>query len=264
MWILTITLYSVITRTHCNLLTLDPAVNQETGASARKYQGITLTCGRVEFGSIATPTGSRWMSNNYIIRCHRWLDLVGVSCSWSLNCSSRQWEPAPDRGIAALGDPRLSSPAEWERSAAIVRGTWSQYVAVCSVSNSPLTHNPFTTLSRIKCERYIFLKNCVCSSLLLIMFPHVYVYVLLYHGYTITRCRRCAIGVFWVWSIYQKRKSTEIHPVLAWISLTLMTSVLAGHRTEKFHMTTSSGHTEVMNVIFCCSVNSCASMCRSS
>ena len=47
------------------------------------------------------------------------------------------------------------------------------------VSNSPLTHNPFVTLSqpfRIKCEREIFLKKCVRSSLLLILFPHVYVY----------------------------------------------------------------------------------------
>ena len=76
-------------------------------------------------------------------------------------------------------DTRLSSPAERERSAAKDKGTGGQYVAVCSVSNSPLTHNPFATLSqpfRIKCERYIFLKKCVRSSLLLIMFPHVYVY----------------------------------------------------------------------------------------
>ena len=75
-------------------------------------------------------------------------------------------------------DPRLSSPAERERSAAKDKGTGGQYVAVCSVSNSPLTHNPFVTLSqpfRIKCERYIFLKKCVRSSLLLILFPHVYV-----------------------------------------------------------------------------------------
>ena len=72
--------------------------------------------------------------------------------------------------------PRVSSPAEWRRRAAIVRETWGQYVAVCSVSNSPLAHNPFATLSRIKCERYIFLKKCVRSSLFLIMFPHVYMY----------------------------------------------------------------------------------------
>ena len=76
-------------------------------------------------------------------------------------------------------DPRLSSPAERERSAAKDKGTGGQYVAVCSVSNSLLTHNSFVTLSqpfRIKCERYIFLKNCFRSSLLLILFPHVYVY----------------------------------------------------------------------------------------
>ena len=71
-------------------------------------------------------------------------------------------------------DPRLSSPAERERSAAKDRGTWGQYVVVCSVSNSPLTHNPFATIS-IKWERYIFLKKCVRSSLLT-MFPRVYVY----------------------------------------------------------------------------------------
>ena len=135
-----------------------------------------MTCERVEFGAIATSTRSRWMPNNYITRCHRRLGLVGVSCSWSSSCSSRQWEPAPDRRLGPSG-PWLSSPAEWGRGAAIVRGTWGPYVAVCSVSNSPLTHNPFATLSRIKCERYIFLKKCVRSSLLLIIFPHVYVYV---------------------------------------------------------------------------------------
>ena len=95
---------------------------------------------------------------------------VGVSwssVSWSSSCSSRQWEPAPDRGFAARSDPRLSSTAEWERSAAIVRGTWGQYVAVCSVSNSPLTHNPFATLSKINCERYIF-SNEVCSFVIIV------------------------------------------------------------------------------------------------
>ena len=76
-------------------------------------------------------------------------------------------------------DSRLSRPAEQERSADKDKGAGGQYVAVCSVSNSPLTHNPFATLSlpfRIKCERYIFLKKCFRSSLLLIMFPHVYMY----------------------------------------------------------------------------------------
>ena len=125
-------------------MTLDPAVNQETGTSGRRYRGITLTCGRVEFGAIAMPTWSRWVSNNYITRCDRRLGLVGVSYSWSSSCSSRQWEPAPDRGLVALSDPRLNSPAEWERSAAIVRETWFNMLQ--SVP-SP-THLSHTTLSQ--------------------------------------------------------------------------------------------------------------------
>ena len=58
----------------------------------------------------------------------------------------------------------------------------------CCLSPSPthLSHitniNPFATLSWIKCERYIFLKKCVRSSLLLTMFPCIVVYVLC--GYT--------------------------------------------------------------------------------
>ena len=43
--------------------------------------------------------------------------------------------------------PRLSCPAERERSAAKDKGTGGQYVAVSSVSNTPLTHNPFATIS---------------------------------------------------------------------------------------------------------------------
>ena len=102
-----------------------------------------------------------------------WSGLVGVD----INISRCLVFFASDRGLVALSDHLSSSPAEWERSAALVRGTWGQYVAVCSVSHSPLTHNTFATLSRIKCERYIFLKKCVHLSLLLIMFPHIYLYI---------------------------------------------------------------------------------------
>ena len=45
------------------------------------------------------------------------------------------------------------------------------------------THLSHITLSqpfRITCERYIFLKKCVRSSLLLILFPHVYIYMVVY------------------------------------------------------------------------------------
>ena len=115
-------------------------------------EDITLTCERVEIGAITTPTGSRWVSNNYITRCHRRLELVGVR-SWGQLVGVRvaNWgsqNQLQREGAAALSDPRLSRPAEWEKCAAIVRGTWGQYVVVCSVSNLPLTHNPSSTLSQ--------------------------------------------------------------------------------------------------------------------
>ena len=131
-----------------------PSTEPSIKKQVHPIEDITMTCGRVEFGADATPTRSRWVPNNYITGCHRRLKLVGESCCWSSSCSSRQWERALDRGLAPLSDPRLSSPAEWERSAAIVLGTWGQYVAVCFVSKSPLTHNLFATLSRIKWEVY--------------------------------------------------------------------------------------------------------------
>ena len=56
-------------------------------------------------------------------------------------------------------------------------------MAVCGSHFSHITNiNPFATLSIIKCERYIFLKKCVRSLLLLIMFPSIVLYVC---GYTI-------------------------------------------------------------------------------
>ena len=44
-----------------------------------KTSRYSLDRGRVELGANATFTGSRWMSNNYITRCHRQVQLVGVS-----------------------------------------------------------------------------------------------------------------------------------------------------------------------------------------
>ena len=116
------------------------------------------------------------MSNNYITRCHRRFELVGVSCSWSSSCSSRQWEPAPDRGFGPSG-PRLSSPAEWGRSAAIVRWTWGQYVAVCSVSNSRLTHKqhrPFRNPFENKMWE-VYSSKEMCSFVIIVDYVYAYI-----------------------------------------------------------------------------------------
>ena len=40
--------------------------------------------------------------------------LVGVSCSWSLSCSSRQWEPAPSRGLGTSG-PSVEQPSRMRK-----------------------------------------------------------------------------------------------------------------------------------------------------
>ena len=132
-----------------------------------KISRYNLDRGRAEFSAIATPTGSRWASNNYITQCHRQFELVGV---WVTVQDSENQLPA--EGLSPQ-DPWLSSLAEWERSAALVRGTWSQYVAVCSVSNSPLTHNPFATLSKKVWEVY-FSKE-VGSFVIIVDYVSVYI-----------------------------------------------------------------------------------------
>ena len=120
------------------------------------------------------PTGSWWVSNNYITRCHRRLELVGVWVAVQFQCQlPAEWEPTPDRGLGP-SRPRLSSLAEWGRSAAIVRGTWGQYVAVCSVSNSPLSHNqyqPFRNPFENKVWQVYFSKEVRSFVIIVDYFP---------------------------------------------------------------------------------------------
>ena len=87
-----------------------------------------------------TPTGSRWVSNNYIqvpqTAWVSWSSRQSSSCSWSSSCSSVSVAVAcgVENQLQTEGwgpqDPRLSSSVEWGRSAAMVRETWGQYVAV--------------------------------------------------------------------------------------------------------------------------------------
>ena len=127
-------------------------------------------------------SGSRWTWDNYIIRCHRRLGSVpvGVGVSWGQDTELR----ASGRRIA-LGPqwPTVEQPQpRWGRSAAMVRRTLGQYVAVCPRLQLTSHTQQTSTLSRIKCERLYFYKE-VClfvrwsSSLLLIMFPLIFLYV---------------------------------------------------------------------------------------
>ena len=83
------------------------------------------------------------------------------------------WEPAADRGLWALSDPRLSNPAKMRKKYCWVN------IAVCPRLQLISHTQPTSTLSRIKCERYIFYKE-VCSFVhwsSYIMFDYVSAYI---------------------------------------------------------------------------------------
>ena len=87
----------------------------------------------VEFGDggrCARPQEAGGHNDNYITRCHRRLGAAQPECL---------------------------------RSAAMVKGTLGQYVAVCPRLQFTSHTQETSTLSRIKCERYIFIKKCVRS-----------------------------------------------------------------------------------------------------
>ena len=106
------------------------------------------------------------------------------SCS-HISSSSRSWgQDAEVRASSRQRDRALRTPFEQpirmrKKCCYSQRNLGS---ICCRLSSSPtylsrITNiNPFVTLSRINCEKCIFLKKCVRSSLLLIMFPHVYAY----------------------------------------------------------------------------------------
>ena len=159
----------------CYILTFDPAVNREIGASSRRYQDITLTVDRLN-------SVQMWRSQD-AGGCQT-IILPGATESWvswsQLQLKFEAVRTSSQQRPWALRSPGWAAQQNKKEVLLKTEELGGQYVAVYPVSNSPLTHKPFATLSqtfRIKCERYIFLKNCVCASLLLILFLHVYVYV---------------------------------------------------------------------------------------
>ena len=114
-----------------------------------------------------TPTGSRWMSNNYITRCHRWLESVSSSRYWShLGTRCRIESQQQTEGLDPQW-PTVEQPSQDEKEVLL----WSEELWVnmwqsVPVFNSPLTHyqhqpfrNPF---ENNVWEVYFFHKE-VCS-----------------------------------------------------------------------------------------------------
>ena len=91
--------------------------------------------------------------------------------------------------------PAVEQPWRTRNKCCYSQKSWGSICcSLCSVSNSPLTHNPFVTLSqpfRIKCERYIFLKNCDSFVIFVLnMFPRVYVYMYFMYSW-LWQCNIC-------------------------------------------------------------------------
>ena len=141
----------------CYIWTLDRAVNQ-----------VMHLCKEAEVGGRQT----KYNQGTY------GLSQLEIWCSRVRTSSDIGLGPSVTNGWAA--QPNC------EKSAAMVRRTWGQYVAVCPISNS-LSHSRNITLSRIKWEVYFYKEMCSfvqwSSSLLSTIFSHIFVYVYVC-GYT--------------------------------------------------------------------------------
>ena len=79
-------------------------------------------------------SGSRWTRDNYITRFPRRFEPVGDKMP--------AWEPAADRGLWALRDPRLSNPSQDEKEVLLwLEEVWS----ICSSLSPSPTHLSHTT-----------------------------------------------------------------------------------------------------------------------
>ena len=86
---------------------------------------------------------------------------VAVGVSWGQDTSVRI--SLPTEGLRLSVTHRWENQPGRERSAAMVRRTLGQYVAVCPRLQLTSHTQPTSTLSRIKCEKYTFIKKCVRS-----------------------------------------------------------------------------------------------------
>ena len=131
-----------------------------------------------------TPTGCRWTTNNYITRCYRRLESVRVRVRDEVavpvpvgDGMPAEWGPAPDVGPGPSVTHVWAAQPECERSAAMVRRTLGLYVAVCPRLQLTSHTQPTTILSRIKCERYIFIKVFVRHWISSLYLCSTYIYM---------------------------------------------------------------------------------------
>ena len=110
--------------------------------------------------------------------------LVGVSCSWSSSCSSRQWEPIPSRGLGSSGPP-VEQPGRMRKEVLLKTEKLGVNLLQSVQSPSHLSprpfRNPFATISNKVWEVY-FSKE-VCSFVIIVDFVSACICVWLYMYY---------------------------------------------------------------------------------
>ena len=104
-----------------------------------------------------------------------------------------KWESVADWGLCGLLWPTVEQPSQDEKEVLQWTGKNLGQYSSLSLSLAHLSHTTNITLSRIKCERYIFIKKCI-RSLMKSSLPvndvsackciFVYVHVQLYYEYT--------------------------------------------------------------------------------
>ena len=101
-------------------------------------------------------SGSRWTLNNDIIRCTDGSSQLETRCRSESQRQTEGFKPSVIYGWA--------TPAKMRRKCCYGQMNLGQY---SSLSPSPTHLSPTRniTLSRIKCERYIFIKKCIRSLL---------------------------------------------------------------------------------------------------
>ena len=144
---------------------------------------------RLNAVQMRTPTGSRWVSNNYITRCHRRFEWVQfemqlefeLQFQLEIRCRSENqlqtWGLGPqDPGWAAQQNEE--EVLQWPDELGV--NVWQPL----SVSNSPHTHNQHQSFrdpfENKVWEVYFYKEVCsfvpLESSLLLTMFPRIFIY----------------------------------------------------------------------------------------
>ena len=103
-----------------------------------------------------------------------------------------EWEPAADRGLWAVSDPRLSNPAKMRKKCCYGQKNFGSICSSLSPFPTNLSHTTNINPFKNKVWEIYFYKE-VCSfvhwssSLLLTMFPYIFVYV-------------CGYTTLWLWN----------------------------------------------------------------